>query len=163
MVIDKKQVKKKMAIAVMSGDLDRLFGAFIIATSAAASNMDVTMFFTFWGLRAIKKSTRTGKSLMGKMMGVMEGGDIDKASPSKYSMGGLGRWMFKKMMKAKKVATLPELRQMALDLGVKFYGCQMSMDVMEIPRESLMDETKECVGGAFFVEKALEADVQFFI
>jgi len=163
MVKDKKQVKKKMAIAVMSGDLDKLFGAFIIATSAAASNMDVTMFFTFWGLRAIKKSTRTGKSLMGKMMGVMEGGDIDKASPSKYSMGGLGRWMFKKMMKAKKVATLPELRQMALDLGVKFYGCQMSMDVMEIPRESLMDETKECVGGGFFVEKALEADVQFFI
>ena len=159
----KTKKKKKMAIAVMSGDLDKLFGAFIIATSAAASNMDVTMFFTFWGLRAIKKDTRTGRSLMGKMMGVLEGGDINNASPSKYSMGGLGRWMFKKMMKAKKIATLPELRQMALDLGVKFYGCQMSMDVMEIPKESLMDETHECVGGGFFVDKALEADVQFFI
>ena len=123
-----------MAIAVMSGDLDKLFGAFIIATSAAASNVDVTMFFTFWGLRALKKNVRTGKSLMGKMMGIMEGGDINKADPSKYSMGGMGRWMFKKMMGAKKVASLPELRQMALDLGVKFYGCQMSMDVMEIPR-----------------------------
>ena len=159
----KTKKKKKMAIAVMSGDLDKLFGAFIIATSAAASNMDVTMFFTFWGLRAIKKDTRTGKSLMGKMMGILEGGDINNANPSKYSMGGLGRWMFKKMMKAKKIATLPELRQMALDLGVKFYGCQMSMDVMEIPKESLMDETHECVGGGFFVDKALEADVQFFI
>ena len=159
----KKDEKKKMAIAVMSGDLDKLFGAFIIATSAAASNMDVTMFFTFWGLRAIKKNARTGKSLMGRMMGVLEGGDINKANPSKYSMGGLGRWMFKRMMKAKKVATLPELRQMALDLGVKLYGCQMSMDVMEIPKESLIDETLECVGGAFFVDKALEADVQFFI
>ncbi len=164
MVENKKtKKKKKMAIAVMSGDLDKLFGAFIIATSAAASNMDVTMFFTFWGLRAIKKDKRTGKSFMGKMMGFLESGGIDKASPSKYSMGGLGRWMFKRMMKAKKVASLPELRQMALDLGVKFYGCQMSMDVMEIPRESLMDETHECVGGGFFVEKALEADVQFFI
>jgi peroxiredoxin family protein len=158
-----KKEKKKMAIAVMSGDMDKLFGALIIATSAASMNMDVTMFFTFWGLRAIKKNERTGKSLMGKMMGIMEGGDINKADPSKYSMGGMGRWMFKKMMGAKNVASLPELRQMALDLGVKFYGCQMSMDVMEIPREKLIDEVEDCVGGGFFVEKALEADVQFFI
>ena len=155
--------KKKMAIAVMSGDMDKLFGAFIIATSAAASNIDVTMFFSFWGLRAIKKNERTGKSLIGRIMGIMEGGDINKADPSKYSMGGMGRWMFKKMMGAKKVATLPELRQMALDLGVKLYGCQMSMDVMEIPREKLIDEIEGCVGGGFFVEKALNADVQFFI
>ena len=155
--------KKKMAIAVMSGDMDKLFGAFIIATSAAASNMDVTMFFTFWGLRALKKNVKTGKSLMGKMMGMMEGGDINKADPSKYSMGGMGRWMFKKMMGAKKVASLPELRQMALDLGVKMYGCQMSMDVMEIPKESMIDEVEGCVGGGFFVEKAVEADAQFFI
>ena len=155
--------KKKMAMAVMSGDMDKLFGAFIIATSAAASNMDVTMFFTFWGLRAIKKNERTGKGLMGRMMGVMEGGDINKANPSKYSMGGMGRWMFKKMMGAKKVASLEELRQMALDLGVKFYGCQMSMDVMEIPRVKLIDEVEDCVGGGFFVEKAVEADASFFI
>lgn len=164
MVENKKAKKrKKMAIAVMSGDLDKLFGAFIIATSAAAANIDVTMFFTFWGLRAIKKSARTGKSIIGKMMGVLEGGDINKASPSKYSLGGLGRWMFKKMMKTNRVATLPELRQMALDMGVKFYGCQMSMTVMEIPRESLMEEVQDCVGGGFFVDKAIEADVQFFI
>lgn len=158
-----KNGKKKMAMAVISGDLDKLFGAFIIATSAAASNMDVTMFFTFWGLRAIKKNERTGKSFMGKMMGVLEGGDINKADPSKYSLGGLGRWLFKKMMKSKNVASLPELRQMALDLGVKLYGCQMSMDVMDIPREKLIDEIEDCVGGGFFVEKAVEADAQFFI
>jgi peroxiredoxin family protein len=155
--------KKKMAMAVMSGDMDKLLGAFIIATSAAASNIDVTMFFTFWGLRALKKNVKTGRSLMGKIMGIMEGGDINKAGPSKYSMGGLGRWMFRKMMGSKKVATLPELRQMALDLGVKMYGCQMSMDVMEIPRESMIDEVEGCVGGGFFVEKAVEADAQFFI
>jgi peroxiredoxin family protein len=155
--------KKKMAMAVMSGDMDKLFGAFIIATSAAASDMEVTMFFTFWGLRALKKNVRTGKSLMGKMMGIMEGGDINKADPSKYSMGGMGRWMFKKMMGAKKVASLPELRQMALDMGVKMYGCQMSMDVMEIPKENMIDEVEGCVGGGFFVEKAVEADAQFFI
>jgi peroxiredoxin family protein len=155
--------KKKMAMAVMSGDMDRLFGAFIIATSAAASNIDVTMFFTFWGLRALKKDVRTGKSFMGRMMGIMEGGDINKAHPSKYSMWGLGRWMFKKMMRARKVASLPEMRQMALDMGVKMYGCQMSMDVMEISRECMIDEVEGCVGGGFFVEKAVEADAQFFI
>lgn len=155
--------KEKLTIVVFSGDLDRALAAFMLATTGASMGMDVTMFFTFWGLRALKKNARTGRSLMGKMMGVMEGGDINKADPSKYSMGGMGRWMFKKMMGAKKVATLPELRQMALDLGVKFYGCQMSMDVMEIPREKLIDEVEDCVGGGFFVEKALEADVQFFI
>ena len=159
----KENKKKKVAMAVISGDMDKLFGAFIIATSAAASNMDVTMFFTFWGLRAIKKNENTGKSFMGRMIGIMEGGDIGKANPSKYSMGGMGRWMFKKMMGAKKVASLAELRQMALDMGVKFYGCQMSMDVMEIPRDKLIDEVEDCVGGGFFVEKAVEADAQFFI
>jgi peroxiredoxin family protein len=158
-----KEGKKKMAMAVLSGDLDKLFGAFIIATSAAASDMDVSMFFTFWGLRAIKKNVRTGKGFMGKMMGIMEGGDITKANPSKYSMGGMGRWMFGKMMGAKNVATLGEMRQMALDLGVKMYGCQMSMDVMEIPKDSLIDEVEDCVGGGFFVELAVEADAQFFI
>ncbi len=163
MAKDKDNKKKKMAMAVMSGDMDKLFGAFIIATSAAASDMEVTMFFTFWGLRALKKNVKTGKSFMGRMMGIMEGGDINKADPSKYSMGGMGRWMFKKMMGAKKVASLPELRQMALDLGVKMYGCQMSMDVMEIPKESMIDEVEGCVGGGFFVEKAVEADAQFFI
>ena len=159
----KTKKKKKMAIAVMSGDLDKLFGAFIIATSAAAANMDVTMFFTFWGLRALKKKVRTGKSLFGRMMGLMYGGDIHRATPSKMSFFGIGRWMFKKMMKAKNVASLPELRHAALDLGVKFYGCQMSMDVMEIPKESLIDETEDFVGGGFAIQQAQESSIQLFI
>src|SRR4030066_2118208 len=156
---DKK--KKKLTMVVCSGDLDKLMAAFIIATGAAASNMEVTMFFTFWGLRALKKKTLTGKSFMGKMMGIMERGDISKASPSKYSLGGLGRWMFGKMMKAKKAATLPQLRQMAIELGVKFYGCQMSMDILEIPREKMIDEVQAYVGVAFFIEQAQESDMQF--
>ena len=158
---DKK--KKKLAMVVFSGDLDKLMAAFIIATGAAASGMEVSMFFTFWGLRALKKKSVTGKSLLGKMMGFMERGDISKASPSKYSFGGLGRWMFGKMMGAKNVSTLPKFRQMALDLGVKLYGCQMSMGVLEIPRESMIDEVNSCVGVGFFIEQAQESDVQFFI
>ncbi len=158
---DKK--RKKLAMVVFSGELDKLMAAFIIATGAAASNMEVTMFFTFWGLRALKKNVLTGKSFMGKMMGILERGDISKASPSKYSFGGLGRWMFGKMMKAKNVSTLTELRKMAIDLGVKLYGCQMSMGVLEIPREKMIDEVEACVGVGFFIEQAQESDVQFFI
>ncbi len=158
-----QEKRKKLSMMVFSGDLDRLFAAFIIATGAAAANMDVTMFFTFWGLRALKKKVRTGKSLFGRLLGLMYGGDITRATPSKMSFGGLGRWMFKKMMKAKKVPTLSQLRQMALDLGVKLYGCQMSMDVMEIPRETMIDEIAACVGVAFFIEQAQQSEVTLFI
>jgi peroxiredoxin family protein len=155
--------KKKLAMVIFSGDLDRLMAAFIIATGAAVSGMEVSMFFTFWGLRALKKRVLTGKSFFGKMMGLMERGDISKASPSKYSFGGLGRWMFGKMMKSKNVYTLPQLRKMAIDLGVKLYGCQMSMEVLEIPREKMIPEIDSCVGVGFFIEQAQKSDVQFFI
>ena len=155
--------RKKASLVVFSGDMDKLFGAFIIATSAAAANMDVTMFFTFWGLRALKKKVRSGKSLFGRMMGLMYGGDINRAAPSKMSFFGIGRWMFKKMMKAKNVPSLPELRQIAIDLGVKLYGCQMSMEVMEIPKETMIDEVTECVGAAFYVDLAQQSDFSLFI
>jgi peroxiredoxin family protein len=93
----------------------------------------------------------------------MYGGDIDRATPSRMSYGGLGRWMFKKMMKAKRVPSLAELRQTAIDLGVKLYGCQTSMSVMEIPREALIKEVKACVGVTFFLEQARQSDITLFI
>lgn len=158
-----EEKRKKLSMIVFSGDMDKLFAAFVIATGAAASGMEVTMFFTFWGLRAIKKKMRTGKSLFGRMLGVMYGGDINRATPSKMSFGGIGRWMFKKMMAARNVTPVPELRKTAIDLGVKLYGCQMSMDVMEIPQEKLIDEVTECVGIAFFIEQAQQSEVSLFI
>lgn len=150
-------------MVVFSGDMDKLFAAFSIAAGAAAANMDVTMFFTFWGLRALKKKARTGKSILGRLLGLFYGGDIDRSSPSKMSFGGIGRWMFKKMMKAKRVPTLAEMRQTAIDLGVKLYGCQMSMEVMEIPQEKMIDQVAQCVGVATFIEQAQQADVSLFV
>lgn len=158
-----EEKRKKATLIVLSGDFDKLFAAFSIATGAAASNMDVTMFFTFWGLRALKKKVRTGKSLFGRLVGLMYGGDINRATPSKFNFGGIGRWMFKKMMKAKNVSSLPELRQMAIDLGVKMYGCQTSMSVMEIPREQMIDEVADCVGVGFMLEQAQQSDFTLFI
>jgi peroxiredoxin family protein len=79
------------------------------------------------------------------------------------SFGGLGRWMFKKMMKRKKVPSVAELRRMAIELGVKLYGCQMSMEVMEIPREKMIEGVAACVGVAFFIEQAQQSDVTLFV
>jgi len=157
---------KKMTLVVMSGDMDRLFGAFIIATGAAAMGFDVVMFFTFWGLKALKRAdAKHGKSFFGRMlgMGAFEGGGIDKANPSKYSFGGMGRWMFGKMMGAHNVSTLPELRDLAVMLGVRMYGCQMSMDVMEIPADTFVEGGKEPVGVGFMIAEAETSKIQFFI
>ncbi|MCX7974143.1 MAG: DsrE/DsrF/DrsH-like family protein [Candidatus Aminicenantes bacterium] len=159
----KEERPKKVALIVMSGDLERLFGAFVIATGAAASGMEVSMFFTFWGLRALKSGKRTGRSILGRLIGFFERGDLRRASPGRYSFFGLGRWLFRKMMRAHRVPDLVELRQMAIDLGVKFYGCEMSLQVMEIPREALIPEVKACVGVAHFLAEATQADLTLFI
>ena len=158
-----EQRQKRLALIVFSGDLDKLFAAFTLATGAAASGMEVVMFFTFWGLRALRKKVRTGTTVFGRLVGWMYGGDIERAGPSRFGFGGLGRWMFKKMMKAKRVPSLFELRRTALELGVKFYGCSTSMGVMEIPREAMIDEVSACVGVAFFLEQARGAEITLFI
>jgi peroxiredoxin family protein len=155
--------RKRLTLIVFSGDMDKLFAAFSLAAGAAASGMEVVMFFTFWGLRALKKKAPTGKSLFGRLLGWAYGGDIERASPSRMRFGGIGRWMFKRMMRAKHVPSLAELRQTAIDLGVKMHGCQMSMSVMEIPKDALIDEVSSCVGVAHFLEQARESDVTLFI
>jgi peroxiredoxin family protein len=154
---------KKCTIVVFSGEMDKQFGAFIIATTAAAMGMETSMFFTFWGLQALKKKgLRTGQGLFGRMLGFMFK-DIEGVGPSKMNFGGIGRWMFKKMMKDKGVTSLVELRQAAIDLGVKLQPCQMSMDVMEIRKEDLIDEAEDVVGAASMVLGAQGADMTFFV
>ena len=162
---DTADAPKKISMVVMSGDMDKLFGAFIIGTGAAAMGMEVTMFFTFWGLRALKRADAkmTGTTLFGKMLGMMYGGGIEKANPSHFSFLGMGRWMFGKMMGAHNVMTLTQLRDLAIDLGIKMYGCQMSMDVMEIPQESFVKGVMDPVGVGFFIGEAQESQVTLFI
>jgi peroxiredoxin family protein len=153
---------KKASIGVFSGDMDKVMAAFIIATTAAASGIETTMFFTFWGLQALKKKVPTGRTLFERMLSMFLR-DIDGIGPSKLNMGGMGRWMFKKMMKQHQVATLPELRQMAVDLGVKLLACQMSMEVMGIRREDLIDEVTDVVGAATYVAEANQSHITLFI
>ena len=143
--------------------MDKVFAAFIIATGAAAAGMDTTLFFTFWGLKAIQKGNLTGKGLMGKMMGLMNRGGLGRLGPSKFNFGGAGRWMFKKMMADKGVTTLDELRQTMIDLDVHLIACKMSMDVMEISREDLIDEVEDIVGVAKMIKEASGSAIQLFI
>lgn len=154
----------KCSLVVMSGDMDRIMGAFIIATGAAAAGMETTMFFSFWGLNAIRKEKiNTGRGFLGKMIGLLNKGGIDRLNPSRFSFGGIGRLLFKKMMKDKRVTSLPELLQLAIDLDVKLLACKMSMDVMEISRESLIDGVSDIVGVATFVKEAAESEINLFI
>lgn len=153
---------KRCSIVVLSGDMDKLMGGFIISTTAAAMGMDTSMFFTFWGLQALKKESSTGKGLLGRMVGLFLK-DIDGVGPSKLNFGGAGRWMFKKMMGNKGVSSLPELRQTAIDMGVRLMPCQMSMDVMEIAQEDLIDEAEAAVGAATYVLEAQDADMTLFV
>ncbi len=154
----------KLSMIVFSGDMDKVMAAFIVATGAAASGKDVTMFFTFWGLKALERDgVFTGKSLFGRMLGVMNRGGMEAIGPSRLNMGGMGRWMFKKMMKSMNVASLKELRDLAVELGVKFMPCQMSMDVMEINCKDMIPQVTEPVGVAKFIEEAQESGITMFI
>ena len=152
----------KASIIVMSGDMDKVMGAFIIANGAAAFDMKVTMFFTFWGLKAIQKGNLTGKSLMGRMLGIMNRGGLDAIGPSRLNMGGMGRWMFKKMMKNHKVMTLPALVKQAQEQGVRLVACEMSCNVMEIRKEDFIDGV-ELGGVATFIAEASESKFSLFI
>ena len=154
----------KATIIVFSGDMDKIFAAFIIATGCAAAGMDTTLFFTFWGLNAIKTGDpiKAG-SFLGKMMGIMNRGGINRLNPSRFSFGGIGRILFSKMMSDKNVASVEELHQTTIDLDVHLLACKMSMDVLEITRDDLIPEVENVVGVATFVKDAANSKIQLFI
>jgi peroxiredoxin family protein len=154
----------RATIVVMSGGMDEVFAAFIIATGCAAAGMETTLFFTFWGLNAIKTGEPIkAKGFLGKMMGIMNRGGINRLNPSRFSFGGIGRVLFSKMMRDKNVASLEELRQTVIDLDVHLLACKMTMDVMEISRDDLIPEVEDIVGVATFVKEAANSKIQLFI
>ncbi len=153
---------EKASIIVFSGDMDKVMGAFIIANGAAAFNMQVTMFFTFWGLKSIQKGNLTGKGIFGRMLGLMNRGGVDRLGPSKFNFGGMGRWMFKKMMRQHNVTPLGKLVEQAKAQGVRLVACEMSMNVMEIGKEHLIDGV-EVAGVATYIAEASESKFSLFI
>jgi len=155
---------KAKTFIVFSDDLDKALAAFVLANGAAATGKKVTVFFTFWGLNVIKKvaKPKVKKDIFGKMFGMMLPSSSLKLHLSKMSMFGIGDKMMRYTMKQKSIYSLEELRQQALEQGVEFIACQMSMDVMGVKREELLDEVT--VGGvATYMERAESANVNLFI
>jgi peroxiredoxin family protein len=162
----KDERKNKLSMVVFSGDLDKLLAAFIIATGAAAMGLEVVMFFTFWATPSLrdKKKKVKGKDLFGRMFGFMLPKGAGKVQLSKMHMGGMGTGMMKHLMKKKNVASLEELRDMAIEMDVKIYICDMSMDLMGFKQEEMIDfPGREFVGVAKFLEEAGDSKIQLFI
>lgn len=157
------QAKKAQTIVVFSNDLDKALAAFIIANGAKASGYDVTLFFTFWGLNILRKENVTvKKSFIDKMFGFMMPKGADKLTLSKMNMGGVGSMMMKWVMKNKNISTLKELITQAQANGVKFIACQMSMDVMGIKKEELIDGV-EIGGVAKYIAESSNSNSNLFI
>jgi peroxiredoxin family protein len=155
--------ENRVSIIVFSGDLDKVLPAFIIATGAAAMGMQVSLFFTFWGLNALKKRRDlSGKGFLEKLFALMTPVGTEGLGVSKMNFFGIGAKLLRTLMKRKQVASLEELAQMAQEMGVKIIACQMSMDVLGITKDELWDGIE--VGGvATFLADAAKSKVTLFI
>ena len=156
----------KKTIILFSGDFDKVMAALIIANGAAAMGDDVTMFFTFWGLNALRRpekvQVKEKKSTLQVMFGKIMPRGPGKLGLSKMNFAGLGAPMMKKVMKEQNAMSLEELIASAQEQGVKLVACTMTMDVMGLKEEELMDGL-EYAGVAAYLGEADEANVNLFI
>jgi peroxiredoxin family protein len=158
--------KRKLAMIVFSGDLDKHIASLIIATGAAAMGMEVVMFYTFWGTAALRdpKKRAGGKNLIEKMFGMMLPRGRNRTKLSKMHMAGAGTAMIKAIMKKKNVASLDEMTELAGQMGVRIVICEMSMDLMGFKLGEMIDYPQMSVGGvATFLAEAGESAIQLFI
>jgi peroxiredoxin family protein len=159
-----RTVDDAATIIVFSGDLDKVLAGFVLATGAAAAGLETSMFFTFWGLSALKKKQAAGgqKNLMEKMFSVMTPGSSESLGTSKMNFFGMGAVMLRKMMKDKEIASLEELMGLARELNVKMIACTMSMDAMGVSKDELLDDLT--YGGvATYMADAVRSRVTLFI
>ena len=155
---------KGKTFILFSDDLDKVLATFVLANGAVATGKKVTIFFTFWGLNAIKKLDKpvVKKDIWGKMFGMMLPSSSLKLKLSKMNMGGMGTKMMRYIMNKKNIDSLESLRTQAIQNGVEFIACQMSMDVMGVKRQELLDNVT--IGGvATYMNRAEQANVNLFI
>ncbi|HSF32498.1 MAG TPA: DsrE/DsrF/DrsH-like family protein [Candidatus Tectomicrobia bacterium] len=153
----------RVSLVVFSGELDKVLAAFVIATGAAAMGQQVSMFFTFWGLNALRtKKTVAGKRFFEQLMALMSPGGTRQLPVSRLNFFGVGAKLLRAMMQQKHVSSLEDLMAMARELGVRMVACEMSRDVMGIKDEELTDGLD--VGGvASFLGDALRSRATLFI
>jgi peroxiredoxin family protein len=158
-----RTVGNRVTMVVFSGDLDRVMAALVIATGAASMGMEVSMFFTFWGLSVLKKGRQlAGKNVLEKAFSVMTPAGIRGLGVSKMNFAGAGALMLRKMMKDKDVASVEELFAMGREMGVRIVACTMSMDVMGVQENELLDGL-QFGGVATYLGDASDSKVTLFI
>jgi peroxiredoxin family protein len=157
--------KEKLTIVVFSGELDKALAAFILATTGASMGMEVSMFFTFWGLNILKKNEGSIKSkgLMRKMLNFMNRGGSKRLKLSRFHMFGLGTWMMKKLMKDVNMPSIDEFITMAQQMGVKLIPCSTSCGVMGLEQDAFRSEAGSLAGAAYFLNEARQSKVTLFI
>lgn len=151
-------------VIVFSDDLDKVLASFVLANGAAAAGKNPTMFFTFWGLSVLKRKRKppVRKDFMGRMFSMMLPGNVDKLALSKMNFGGAGAKMMKGRMTAKQVDQLETMMAQARQAGIRFVACQMSMDIMGVSKEELIDGV-EIGGVATYMEAAANSNINLFI
>ncbi|MEE8598149.1 MAG: DsrE/DsrF/DrsH-like family protein [Dehalococcoidales bacterium] len=165
MEIRETAMAEKVTLVIFSGEMDRALAAFNLAIGAASMGMEVSMFFTFWGLNIIKRNEGSihSKGIMRKMLNFMNRGGSKRLPLSKFHMLGLGTWMMKRLMKDVNFPQLEELMTMAKEMGVKFIACTTSMGLMGISKEALISEVDTYAGVATYLAEAREGKVNLFI
>ena len=157
--------KEKMTIIVFSGELDKALAAFNVAIGGATSGMDVTMFFTFWGLNVLKKNegSISSKGIMRKMLNAMNRGGAKRLPLSKFHMMGMGKWMMQKLMKDIRFPPVEELMATAKEFGVRFVACTTTIGMMGLSKDAFIPEVDSFAGVATFIADARESKVNLFI
>lgn len=158
-------MNKKMNLLIFSGEYDKALAALILANTGREMGMDVTLFFTFWGLMLVRdpdKLTLEDKTLFEQMFGLVTPQGVEDLPLSKMNLAGLGKKMLLEMMENDKTPTLTDFLNGALKKGVKFYGCKLSVEIMGFKEEELLPEV-EIITAQQYLEDALDSQIQLFI
>jgi peroxiredoxin family protein len=158
-------MSEKVTLIMFSGDMDKALAAFNLAVGASSMGMEVSMFFTFWGLNLLKKNEGPIKSqgIMRKMLNFMNRGGSKRLPLSKFHMFGLGKWMMSRLMRDINSPSPQELLTLAHQSGVKFMACTTSMGIMGLSKDALIPEVDSYAGVATYLAEAKEGKVNLFI
>lgn len=154
---------RKLSLIAFSGDFDRLTAVFTLATGAAAVGYEVNIFFTFWGLDAIKRKqgrSFIGRGFLSRVFGFMMGG-LGTAPASRFNFMGLGPKIFRYMMRRNNVATLEELLDATKALGIHLYACEMAMHILGLEKGDFIHEVEDVLGVATFLRLSEGGQVLF--
>jgi peroxiredoxin family protein len=154
----------RLTMVVFSGDLDKVLASFVIATGAVGMGLDVSMFFTFWGLSTLKKrdAKRHHRDLYERMFAVMTPTGTQAMGVSKLNFGGMGAVMLRRMMKNNEISSVEELMELARESGVRMIACTLSMDVLGITQDDLVDGL-ELGGVGAYLGDAAKSRVTLFV